>query len=230
MSRVTKRWTAARGAAWAVPVVAAALLLGGCASQESRTASATRAAITDETHGASAAADPHAHHAAADIGADAPLSGHSVYQVASPWTDQHGAERTLAELRGRPQVIAMVYTHCGSACPRIVGDMKRLEATHPGLEFVLVSIDPDRDTPGRLREFAEGSRLGDNWTLLRGADDDLLELAAVLGVRYRRINAEEFMHSNVITVLDAEGKVAYRQEALGELAGTFAAVARLLAE
>ena len=209
--------------------LAAALLLGGCASQEPRAAGAADAATADDAI-ATAAAGPHAHHAMSDIGADAPLSGHSVYQVASPWTDQHGTERTLSDLRGRPQVIAMVYTHCGSACPRIVGDMKRLEGAHPELEFVLVSIDPDRDTPGRLREFAEGSRLGDNWTLLRGADDDLLELAAVLGVRYRRINDEEFMHSNVITVLDAEGKVAYRQEALGELDGTFAAVERLLAE
>ena len=212
------------------PVPVVALMLGTCAGQESRTVRAGGGAETEATSLPAVPADPHAHHAPADIGADAPLSGHSVYQVTSPWTDQHGTERTLGELRGRPQVIAMVYTHCGSACPRIVGDMKRLEGKHPELEFVLVSIDPDRDTPGRLQEFAEGSRLGDNWTLLRGADDDLLELAAVLGVRYRRINAEEFMHSNVITVLDAEGKVAYRQEALGELDGTMAAVARLLAD
>lgn len=206
-----------------------ALLLGGCAGQEARSAAPEQTAAATSAH-AGHAADPHAHHATTDLGADAPLAGMSVYQVASPWTDQHGATRTLAELRGRPQAIAMVYTHCGSACPRIVQDMKRLEARFPELGFILVSIDPERDTPGRLAEFAAGSRLGENWTLLRGSDDDLLELAAVLGVRYRRISEEEFMHSNLITVLDADGNVAYRQEALGEVAGTLAAVERLLAE
>jgi protein SCO1/2 len=145
----------------------------------------------------------------------------------APWTDQHGAARRLADLAGRPQVIAMVYTNCGSACPLIVGDMKRLEATFPELGLVLVSIDPERDTPGRLHEFATGSRMGERWTLLNGADDQLMELAAVLGVRYRKVSDTDFMHSNVITVLNAAGEIVYRQEALGEVAGTIEALEAL---
>jgi protein SCO1/2 len=89
---------------------------------------------------------------------------------------------------------------------------------------VLVSIDPQRDTPGRLLEFAHGSRLGERWTLLNGDDDALIELAAVLGVRYRRVSETEFVHSNLITVLDAAGNIAYRQETLGEVTGTAAAL------
>jgi len=177
-----------------------------------------------------ATGDVHTHHAAAP-GADAatsvapaPASDLSIYQLESEWTDQHGRTRQLAELRGRPQAIAMVYTHCGSACPRIVGDLKRLEAEFPELGLVLVSIDPERDSPGRLHEFATGSGLGERWTLLNGDDGALMELAAVLGVRYRRVSDTEFMHSNLITVLDTAGVIAYRQEGLGEAPRTIAAL------
>lgn len=186
-------------------------------------------------NGAQPAGDVHSHHAAAtDVAgaeavAAAPASDLSVYQLESEWTDQHGRTRKLAELAGRPQAVAMVYTHCGSACPRIVGDLKRLEAEFPQLGLVLVSIDPERDSPGRLLEFAQGSRLGERWTLLNGADGALMELAAVLGVRYRRVSDTEFMHSNLITVLDAVGNIAYRQEGLGESERMAAALRGMLA-
>lgn len=178
-----------------------------------------------------AAQDPgaHAEHAAhTSLEAAAP-SGLSLYQLESEWQDQHGATRQLADLPG-PQAIAMVYTHCGSACPRIVMDMKRLEAEYPALKLTLVSIDPERDTPGRLLEFAEGSRLDESWTLLNGSEDDLLELAAVLGVKYRRISEEDFMHSNIITILDEQGVIVHRQQALGEVEGTLAALSKIFAE
>ena len=167
-------------------------------------------------------------HAGAAEAAAAPAADLSVYQLTSAWTDQHGRTRTLADLHGRPQAVAMVYTHCGSACPRIVGDMKRLEAEFPELGLVLVSIDPERDSPGRLAEFAAGSGLGERWTLLNGDDGALMELAAVLGVRYRRVSDTEFMHSNLITVLDSAGNIAYRQEGIGATAETIAALRSLL--
>ena len=181
------------------------------------------------------AGDVHAHHAAAPDSATAaavsplPASDLSVYQLESEWTDQHGRSRRLADLRGRPQAVAMVYTHCGSACPRIVGDLKRLEAEFPELGLVLVSIDSERDSPGRLHEFAQGSGLVERWTLLNGDDGVLMELAAVLGVRYRRVSETEFVHSNLITVLDATGNIAYRQEGLGQTEGTIAALRQLVA-
>lgn len=167
------------------------------------------------------------HEHAVGLASAAPATDLSVYQLTSSWTDQHGHKRTLADLRGRPQAMALVYTHCGSACPRIVGDLKRLEAELPELGLVLVSIDPERDTPGRLREFATGSGLGERWTLLSGDDGALMELAAVLGVRYRRVSDTEFMHSNLITILDPAGNIAYRQEGIGATAGTIAALRAL---
>jgi protein SCO1/2 len=168
---------------------------------------------------AAAAVDTHAGHGAA-LAAPTPAGEFSLYDLETAWQDQHGAMVSLGDLGGRPRVIALVYTSCAFACPAILKDMKRIEAElraqGSGAGFVLVSIDPDRDTPARMREYAESTHLdAADWTLLTGTADGVLELAALLGVRYRRVSATDFEHSNVITLVDARGGIVQRQVGLG---------------
>lgn len=185
---------------------------------------------------AGACADtPDATHHDAHVGDAAPRAegllpareGMSIYQLDGVWQNQNGEQMALADLQGRPQLVALVYTHCAYACPLVVADMKQTEVADGSVGFVLVSIDPERDTPERLREFASGTRMGSRWTLLAGGDDELLELAAVLGVRYRRVSETDFMHSNAIVLLDGDGNVVYRQEGYGDTKGTLAALKAL---
>lgn len=145
----------------------------------------------------------------------APAGRASLYELPGSWTDQTGAEISLEALAGRPQVVAFVYTSCAFACPRIVARMKRLEAADPDVGLVLVSIDPERDTPERLGRFAESSRLDpDRWTLLNGNDRRILELSVLLDVPWRATGGGDFAHANVLTLLDAEGVPAVRVEGL----------------
>ncbi|GMU57101.1 MAG: hypothetical protein AMXMBFR33_62470 [Candidatus Xenobia bacterium] len=151
---------------------------------------------------------------------EGPLPELSVYHLTGTWTDQNGKELTLQELRGKVQLLAMVYASCPQACPRIIADMKSIDQDlskrHPdGVELVLVSIDPETDTPERLRQLAGEQGLGPRWHLLRGDSQQVQELAAVLGVKYRKVSATDFAHSNLITVLDADGVVVHQQEGLG---------------
>lgn len=153
----------------------------------------------------------------------------SIYQLTSIWTTHDEATVHLKDLRGQPQLIAMIYMHCGSACPLIVQNMKRVleqlsaeERTQVGR--VLVSIDPERDTPERLREFAKTHNLDLNqWTLLRSTDMNTRELSAVLGVRYQQEASGMFSHSSLITVLDASGVIVSQQEAFNQGLNTTAA-------
>lgn len=180
------------------------------------------------------AAPDHDHRRSTVPGAPSDLS---LYNLEGSWTDQDGRARELSDLAGRVQVVAMVYTHCSYACPRIVAQMKRIEAEAAGwgleerVGFVLVSIDPERDTPERLARFAESSRLDPGrWTLLNGSDDQVLELSVLLGVKYQATAEGEFAHSNVLTILDPAGVAAHRVEGLGaELDGGLETV-RALAE
>ncbi|HWN94478.1 MAG TPA: SCO family protein [Methylomirabilota bacterium] len=150
---------------------------------------------------------------AKELPAATPLSNRSLYQVDSSWTNDASAALPLAALRGRPQVATMFFASCQFTCPVLVKDMKRIEAALPGnvrtnVGFVLVSFDSERDTPEALAAYRGIHDLPSNWTLLRGAPDDVLELAALLGIKYKKDLRGQFAHSNVITVLDAEGEIA----------------------
>ncbi len=117
--------------------------------------------------------------------------------------------------------MAMIYTSCQAACPRLVADMRAIEAELPpakkdGVRMVLVSIDPETDTPERLKTFAAENKLdGDHWILLRGTMADTRELAATLAVNYKQISPMDFSHSNIISVLNQKGELVYQQEGLG---------------
>ena len=146
--------------------------------------------------------------ASASAAAAAHAESFSVYDLPATWRDQSGATRTLESLRGSPVLLAMVYTHCTATCPLAVAELKRVAVQHRDARLVLVSLDPERDDPARLAEYARGLGLDDaRWTLLSGADSDVRDLAATLGVRYRRVTPEDLAHSNLITVLDRQGRI-----------------------
>lgn len=141
----------------------------------------------------------------------AEAGSHSLYLLDAAWTDQAGEKRRLADLAGRPVVVAMAYTHCTFSCPRIIAQMKAMEARlaeagehHVG--FVLVSIDPERDTPERLASYAASLHMDpSHWTLLSGGPDDVQALSVMLGVKIQATGDGEFAHSNRLTLLDAQG-------------------------
>lgn len=197
--------------ALSLAVLAACGIPAGHADRPADAASEQRLAERDH-HGASHDAN------AAAMPAGEPAD-FSIYHAQSVWTDQLGERRPLDSLAGRVQVVGMVYTTCAYACPRMMLDMKRIEGELGGdadVGFVLVSIDPERDTPERLADYARGARLEpDRWSLLHGDAGDILELAALLGVQYRLMANGEFVHSNFLTVLDAQGQVVHRQLGLG---------------
>jgi protein SCO1/2 len=151
-----------------------------------------------------------------------PLSDKSLYHLESKWTTDDGKPLTLAALRGRPQLVVMFFATCEYACPILVENLKSIERMLPAeargkAGFLLVSIDPDRDTPEALRAYrAKHAFDRANWTLLRGGVDDIRELAAVLGIQYQRDLRGQFSHSNVITVLDQDGVVAFQQAGLNK--------------
>lgn len=160
---------------------------------------------------------------------------YSIYGLPAAWRDQAGAELHLPDLAGRVRVVAFVYTSCHTTCPLILRDLKAVDAALPrerreDVGFVLVSIDPGRDTPGRLAAWAANAGLDPSrWTLLSGTDAAVRELAVALGTSYQALPGGEIAHANSITVLDGDGVVAHQRAGLEEPAGvTATAVARLL--
>jgi protein SCO1 len=155
----------------------------------------------------------------------------SLYQLESTWTSDMGKLVKLGALRGRPQVVSMFFAQCEYACPILTYHMKHLEGALPKalcgkVDFLLVTFDTERDTPEALRAYRQRQKLGEaNWTLLRGNSEDVRELAVLLGVNYAKGTRGQFAHSNVITLLDAEGEIAYQHTGLSS--GTEALIKKL---
>jgi protein SCO1/2 len=150
-----------------------------------------------------------------------PISDLSIYNLPSKWTNQNDQNIEMKDLRGKVLVMVMIYTSCKAACPRLVADMRNIESRLPKnikehVKLVLVSIDPEVDTPKRLKAFSVENKMeGDQWLFLRSTEENTREFAAVLAVNYKKIAPLEFSHSNIISVFNAEGELAYQQEGLG---------------
>ena len=146
----------------------------------------------------------------------------SLYQLDSTWTNDAGQPVKFGQLQGRVQVVVMFFASCTYACPIIVHDMQRMEAALPekvraATGFTLITIDPERDTTEALHDYRSVHRLTINrWTLLHGTPDDTLELAALLGVKFKREASGQFAHSNLITVLNEQGEIIHQQIGLNQ--------------
>ena len=153
-----------------------------------------------------------------------PLPDQSIYHIGSQWQDQNNRTQKIEDFRGKVWVLAFVYTYCEHSCPIILANLKQIEARldhqkHSDTGFLLVSLDPKRDTPEVLHRYMSDHNLDTNtWTMLNGDPDDVLELSALVGVRYRPMDAEgtDIAHSNMITILDRNGRIHYQMQGLDE--------------
>ncbi|HSD14938.1 MAG TPA: SCO family protein [Flavobacterium sp.] len=149
------------------------------------------------------------------------ISELSIYNLPSQWTTQDNKNIEMKDLKGKVLVMVMIYTSCKSACPRLVADMRHIEERIPEnlkdkVQLVLVSIDPTVDTPKRLKEFSIENKMDNHqWLFLRSTEENTREFAAVLAVNYKKISPMDFSHSNIISVFNAGGELAYQQEGLG---------------
>ena len=171
--------------------------------------------------GACIAGEDHAAHEVIAPGAAVP--GESLYQLTLPLTGQDGKTVPFDSLRGRPMLVTLFYTSCDGVCPMLAFTMRRVVATLPTeqrarVRVLMVSFDPERDSPQALQAFAKLHQLDSaQWLLAKADEGDVRELAAVLGIRYRPLPGGVFSHSAVITLLDADGVVRARSENLQTL-------------
>lgn len=150
----------------------------------------------------------------------AELSSDSIFNLTSEWKNQDNKSIQLKDLRGKTLVVVIIYTSCKTACPILVGKMKQIESKidskdSEDIEFVLVSLDPEVDTPERLKKFAKDNAMdGPQWTFLTSNEDDTQEFANVLAVKYKKISPIDFSHSNIITIFDPNGDLVTQEEGL----------------
>jgi cytochrome oxidase Cu insertion factor (SCO1/SenC/PrrC family) len=109
--------------------------------------------------------------------------------------------------------------------------MKAIEASLPSAvrqraAFVLVTLAPDVDSAGALKQYRVDNGLSEkNWILLRGSDEATADLAARLGIVFWHDGARFFRHTSEITVLDENGQTVLQQNGVhADLAQTVRAL------
>jgi protein SCO1/2 len=125
-------------------------------------------AVSTSASGADGAADEHAHHHAAPVpGTNRTTASYAIPDVRL--VRQDGAVVNLrAELDdGRPVVLAFIYTSCTTVCPLTSHTLSELQSKlgtdRDRVHLVSISIDPEQDTPARLRDYAKTFNAGPEW-------------------------------------------------------------------
>lgn len=131
--------------------------------------------------------------------------------------DQNGEPLALADLRGKPLIVSLIFTSCATVCP-ITTEHLREEAANvrralgdDKFNILTFGFDATGDRPAQLAGFASSHRIlrEDNW-FIASADPDTTEaFLEELGFSYRA-GAGGFDHITQTSILDAEGRV-YRQ-------------------
>ncbi|MDZ7689625.1 MAG: SCO family protein [Balneolaceae bacterium] len=116
----------------------------------------------------------------------------------------------------------MFYGNCTQVCPILIQDTWRLfsmlaEADRATVHVLAITFDTENDTPEVLHEYAEYEQLNiPGWHFLSSEPANVRTLAMLLGVQYSKKSDGHFAHSNLVTVLDGQGRIAKRVEGLNQ--------------
>ncbi len=95
-------------------------------------------------------------------------------------TERNGTDVKLAQLRGKIWIVDFIYTTCTDTCPLQTAAMAKLQkefAAKANVQFVSVSVDPDRDTPQVLNAYADKHEADrQRWFFLTGPRDQVIKL------------------------------------------------------
>lgn len=144
----------------------------------------------------------------------AAIPGNSIYQIDDMWQNSLGEEIQLQQLKGKKQVVALMYSHCLHACPIIVANMKKIEraaqAKNKDIGFVLVTLSPATDTVDVLHKFAKKMDMDESkWSLIRADNASVRRLAMALELSYKPLKNNMYSHSRSLVVLDEKGRVDF---------------------
>jgi protein SCO1/2 len=126
-------------------------------------------------------------------------------------TDQSGRPFTARELQGQPSLVFFGFTHCPDVCPTTLVKLAQVKraAAVPGLRVLLVSVDPQRDTPPVLAQYVHA--FDPQFMGLTGDPAAIGKLTSQFGVAVGRVELPggdyTMDHSAAVFLLDSHARV-----------------------
>lgn len=131
-------------------------------------------------------------------------------------TSQDGRKSALKDWRGKVVVLFFGYTFCPDVCPTTMAEisrlMEKLGALAARVQPVFVTVDPERDTPARLKSYLGNFR--GRFVGLTGSEREVTQVARQYQARFARRkvgSAAKYLidHTAFTYMLDPQGKVRY---------------------
>lgn len=134
-------------------------------------------------------------------------------------TNQDGQEVSISSLRGKAVMLFFGYTHCPDYCPLTLAEFvqvkKALGANADKINFVMISLDGERDTPAVLKEYIKG--FDPSFIALTGDPEKVRGIGADYAVQFQKerlkgTQAEYIVaHTTFTYLIDAQGRwrIAY---------------------
>ena len=141
--------------------------------------------------------------------------------------DQNAESLTRADLKGKIYVVNFFFTSCPSICPIMTANMTKIHERflhYDDLNILSLTVDPRRDTPETLKEYAVNRKIDSpKWHFLTGDKD------SIYAVAYKFLSSAMedgsapggFLHTEYFVLVDKEGKMRSREDDNGNLIAVY---------
>ena len=134
------------------------------------------------------------------------------------FVERDGQSRSLKDLQGEIWVAGFFFSTCSGPCPALnsqMGEISRAVTRTKGkVKVVSITVDPETDTPEKLRVYADKFGAGKNWWFLTGSLDDTFRLAREGFKLAVEVNPPatasrdgKMLHSTKIVLVDGQGRI-----------------------
>lgn len=131
--------------------------------------------------------------------------------------DHTGKRVTQEDFKGQPTVIYFGFTYCPDVCPAALSTLgaayRRLPEGETAPQTILISVDPERDTPEAMASYVQTGAFPPGLVGLTGSDAEIRAAADAFLADYQRIEQPESLaeytmdHTNLIYVMDEDWKL-----------------------
>ena len=139
---------------------------------------------------------------------------------------------TKDSLTGSIYVANFFFTSCPSICPIMTRNMSYLQdklSVFPNIRFLSHTVDPDNDTPKKLRSYVSSMQQKNininlsNWDFVTGDKDKLYESAAnyFVNASVDSLAPGGFLHSEYFILIDKQGRVRSGIDKNGNAVGAY---------
>jgi len=126
-------------------------------------------------------------------------------------TSQDGVAVSLRDFRGKAVAVTFIFASCTDSCPLLTDTMARVQdkldsAFGSKVAFVSITVDPERDTPQVLRQYADNFSANlRGWAFLTGDPASIRDVARKYGVFARRTSVGDIDHTFLTSLVDPKG-------------------------